>query len=361
MEKNMIPTYNQIPSLTWNWLHMNEAEHAGAHFTSSYKCFLEHSKEIISEYTSGFSLLDMKTGMGSVMNDFVSSLDIPVLTLTADSSDVPLGYENKANLSFHYTQEIAELSAVELIVPDHTQMTVIMNFTADEMAEKTAGILTKYHIGKNASLRFIQVEMLNDHVEFYNDIGGRVEENGSFELIQLVLGAKQSFLGCYTDLFGKSSKQKTRMAYYLSGNEMLDINEVVSHAGRKTNCDIAAYGVLRDESTKLFRGTIDFLEGAKGAVGNEIEDVLLMDDHVVNKTIPVILCAEEEVEGNHGASIGKIDEGLLFYLESRGISKDAVYEMMAKSKIDIVKHQIADEKIVAQINDFLQKKENDIK
>ena len=45
----------------------------------------------------------------------------------------------------------------------------------------------------------------------------------------------------------------------------------------------------------------------------------------MNQTIPLILCEEEDVEGNHGATIGKLDEELLFYLESRGIPEAEVY------------------------------------
>ena len=40
--------------------------------------------------------------------------------------------------------------------------------------------------------------------------------------------------------------------------------------------------------------------------------MLLVGDNMVNQTIPLILCAEEDVEGNHGASIGKLDENVLF-------------------------------------------------
>lgn len=47
-------------------------------------------------------------------------------------------------------------------------------------------------------------------------------------------------------------------------------------------------------------------------MGNEKEDVLLLDDTIVNQTIPLILCNEEDVEGNHGATIGKLDEERCF-------------------------------------------------
>ena len=116
-----------------------------------------------------------------------------------------------------------------------------------------------------------------------------------------------------------------------------------------------ASGVLRENGFKLFRGTIDFRKGCAGAVGNEKEDVLLLDDAVVNQTIPLILCEEEDVEGNHGATIGKLDEELLFYLESRGMSEEAVYEMMARARIDAIAGKITDtgmrEKIRAYLGD----------
>ncbi len=47
----------------------------------------------------------------------------------------------------------------------------------------------------------------------------------------------------------------------------------------------------------------------------------MLGDDVVNKTVPLILCAEENVVGNHGATIGELDEDTLFYFESRGIGR----------------------------------------
>ena len=50
-------------------------------------------------------------------------------------------------------------------------------------------------------------------------------------------------------------------------------------------------GILNGNAFKLFRGSIDFVKGCAGSVGNEKEDVLLLGDDVVNQTIPLILCA----------------------------------------------------------------------
>jgi Fe-S cluster assembly scaffold protein SufB len=60
----------------------------------------------------------------------------------------------------------------------------------------------------------------------------------------------------------------------------------------------------------------------------------MLGDDVVNKTVPVILCSEEEVSGTHGASIGELDEETLFYFESRGIDKEKAENIMARASVE---------------------------
>ena len=106
-------------------------------------------------------------------------------------------------------------------------------------------------------------------------------------------------------------------------------------------------------SEKVFRGTIDFIKGASGSKGAENEEVLLMNDSVRNKTVPLILCGEEDVEGSHGASIGRINEEYIFYMQSRGIPAEKIYEIMADARIEQIINRIGDEQTVARIRKAL--------
>ena len=63
---------------------------------------------------------------------------------------------------------------------------------------------------------------------------------------------------------------------------------------------------------------------------------------VVNKILPVILCDEEDVEGNHGATMGRLNEDLLFYIKSRGIPQEEVYELMSRARIEEIAQKIED-------------------
>ena len=96
------------------------------------------------------------------------------------------------------------------------------------------------------------------------------------------------------------------------------------------------------------RADVDFV----ASVGNESEDVLLLSEEVRNQSVPVILCSEEDVVGNHGASIGRPDEDMLFYMETRGVDEETACEMLAQAKIDSVIRKIPD----ASIRDMLQEK-----
>lgn len=49
--------------------------------------------------------------------------------------------------------------------------------------------------------------------------------------------------------------------------------------------------------------------------------MLLFSPSARNRTAPLILCGEEEVEGQHAASVGRLDENKLYYLRSRGLSE----------------------------------------
>lgn len=102
---------------------------------------------------------------------------------------------------------------------------------------------------------------------------------------------------------------------------------------------------FKRQCQKLFRGTIDFIAGCAGAKGAESEDMLLIDENVENQTIPLILCGEEDVEGSHGATIGRLDEQMLFYLGSRGFDQEEAKRLVARARIDALCALIPSEEI----------------
>ena len=197
-------------------------------------------------------------------------------------------------------------------------------------------------VGRNATLRLVQIRR-GEGETCVNDVRVKCAEGARFEWYRVVLGGAATYDNCSVELAGDGSSFAAEIGYRLGGDDALDVNCEAIHTGKKTESAINASGVLSGRASKLLRGTIDLRNGCKGAIGNELEDVLLMEETVRNRSVPVILCAEEDVVGNHGATIGRLDENVVYYLESRGMARDAIYEMMAQAKLDAVIRKIPDE------------------
>lgn len=226
-------------------------------------------------------------------------------------------------------------------------------------------------LAKDSSLRLIQIgKILDDDINesstkegniagkacnktdqtiTFTDIRVNCQENAAFHWYRLVLNAAETYDNVEVVLEGKNASFTAAVGYDLKKEEQYDLNCAAIHLGKKTISDIKASGVLSGQAGKLMRGTIDLRKGCKGAEGNEAEDVFLMDDAVRNQSVPVILCGEEDVVGNHGASIGRPDEAILYYMGTRGIDEETAYKLLSRSKIDGVIDQIPDQELVERL------------
>ena len=162
-------------------------------------------------------------------------------------------------------------------------------------------------------------------------VGIRAGRDARVEVRQYALGGGTVALGLAADLAGDRARFDLTQRYHAAGTEVLDVNEVVRMRGRNTRSELAYSGVLEDAAKKSLRTTIDLVHGARGAQGNEAETVLVLGDDVTNKTLPVILCDEDDVAGNHGATIGSVSPEQLAFLASRGLSRADAEELFSRA------------------------------
>ena len=228
---------------------------------------------------------------------------------------------------------------VDIHAPEGQTVTVFETLHAED----NLLVRTELHVEKDARVRLVQIQNTAQDSLLRLENSGRCAENGQVELIQILLGRGDVYSDGHFALNGTGSGFQAGIGYLGQRQQTLDLNLVVDHWGQKTTSEISAAGALKDDARKIFRGTIDFKRGSAGSVGNEQETVLMLGDGAVNKTVPLILCAEENVVGNHGATIGELDEDTLFYFESRGISAAKAENIMARAAIERLARTLQDE------------------
>ncbi len=318
---------NHLPSPTWRWLKVND-------------CKVSFPEAPAAEATADYSAFDgITTGAGQEFNQYMTKANTFVETLEGKSEEpirLPMNFsaENTLNRYGFRLQEDAE-------------RVVIMDFTSAQ-ASGSAGVQTKAILERNAVLTLVQIHRCGDEFTLVNDLGIQAQDGATAKIIHVVLSGKHTMIGTEVALQGDKSVTDIHTAYLVEQDHRLDMNYNIPVYGKQTRSDLSAKGVLRDTAWKTMRDTLDFKRGCAGSSGDEMEDVMLLSDGIVNQSVPLILCEEEDVEGNHGASIGQLREDLLFYLESRGIPEAAIYEMLAQARLDAVIKMIPDAQTVAQ-------------
>ena len=201
------------------------------------------------------------------------------------------------------------------------------SITVYELHRSNSAVKLSFDIGKNASVKLVQ--LLNPTEKLRHETLANCSKGGRFQIMTIMTGDGNIYSDNRTELEGDSSSINVEVAYLGKNSQTIDYNIAVNHWGKDTHSGINAAGALMDSAKKVFRGTIDFKTGSSDSKGSENETVIMLGDDVVNKTVPLILCSEENVEGSHGATIGELDDDTLFYFESRGIGREEAERIMA--------------------------------
>lgn len=201
------------------------------------------------------------------------------------------------------------------------------SITVYELHRSNSAVKLSFDIGKNASVKLVQ--LLNPSEKLCHETFANCSKGGKFQIMTIMTGDGDIYSDNRTELEGDSSSINAEVAYLGKNSQTIDYNIAVNHWGKDTHSEINAAGALMDSAKKVFRGTIDFKTGSSDSKGSENETVIMLGDDVVNKTVPLILCSEENVEGSHGATIGELDDDTLFYFESRGIGREEAERIMA--------------------------------
>ncbi len=261
-----------------------------------------------------------------------------------------MGEKKTAHISAHGAHGYAE-KTVTLAVADGGELTV---YEFIEAAHKLA-VRTDVTLGKNAKLRLVLVQSAEAGGMARSEMTADCSDGAAVELVQILLGTGDVYTDSLVQLRGEASRFEANVGYIARGAQRLDMNLVCNHYGRCSESEITANGALMDAAEKIFRGTIDFKTGASDAVGNEKETVLMLGENAVNKTVPLILCAEENVVGNHGATIGELDAETLFYFESRGISRAEAESILARAAVERLASTVGDAAVEERIMTMLDK------
>lgn len=296
-------------------------------------------KTSLVEKVSNLSNMELKYGVG-VINKPNINLQINI----AETIEEPL------ELDFMLNEQNRNL--VENIVINASkgvQGTVILKYeTVEDIQGFHNGIL-KINADKNAKIDVILINLVNEQTNNFLSIENVLEEQSNVKYTVVDFGGKNSITNYYSNIKGQKADSIINTIYLGKDNQLFDINYIGELWGKQSNLDIDVQGAIKDNARKHFKGTIDFKRGCKKATGNENEYCTILSDTAKSIALPMLLCEEEDVEGNHATSAGKIGEKELFYIMSRGFELKEALKLMLRAKFNKVLENIPVEELKEQI------------
>ena len=308
----------------------------------------------------------IECGMGQEVTDYVESQ-----AFKSDFYNVPAHTKREEPIVVAVSAAQNQCANTGIIVREGAEATVVIAAFAGDASDgapaggaangsnalPTSAALTRIVVETGAKLHLIEILGVNEGQQHLESVGLEVHQDAAVDVKQYALGGSTTGLGLTANLVGARARLDLNNRYHATHEETLDINHLVRMRGTSTRAQLTESGVLNEAAKKTLRATIDLVRGAKDAQGNEIETVMILGDDVVNKTMPVILCDEDDVAGNHGATIGSVSPEQLDYLAARGLSRQAAEQLFIRALFEDaiinapeeISHRVAVERCEAEL------------
>ncbi len=234
---------------------------------------------------------------------------------------------------FLHDDENASFFNHSIIVAEaNSEVTYIENYMSTvEEAKGQANIISEAITGDNAQLTFGSVDLLAKGLTgFVSRRGVTLGRDSHINWALGLMNDSDTIYENYTDLMGDGSESHFKSVVVGRGKQRQNFTtKIVSH-GQNTNGMILKHGVVNDESTAIFNGIGSILQGATGSNAEQESRMLILNDRARADANPILLIREDEVTAGHAATVGRVDPLELFYLMSRGISKQEAERLIIR-------------------------------
>jgi Fe-S cluster assembly protein SufD len=145
------------------------------------------------------------------------------------------------------------------------------------------------------------------------------------------------------ELTGRGAKAEILGAFEAAGEEVVEVSVTTVHRATDTEANTFLRAVVGGSARISLRGLINVEKQAQRTNAFLRENVLLISDSAKAEAVPDLEIKANEVKCSHAATVGKIDEEQLFYLLSRGLSRQKAEKIIVDGFLEAVRERILNE------------------
>lgn len=203
-------------------------------------------------------------------------------------------------------------------------------YTTDSLHSAVVEIIVK----KGARVRYTTIQNWSTNVYNLVTKRARVEEEGTMEWVDGNLGSKVTMKYPSVYLMGRKARGEVLSIACAGPNQHQDAGGKAIHFAPETTSQIISKSISWGGGRTSYRGLVQMYPGATGSKSKVVCDALILDEASRSDTYPTMKIDERTAQMEHEATVSKIGDEQLFYLISRGVSKEQAQSMIVNGFIE---------------------------
>ena len=185
-----------------------------------------------------------------------------------------------------------------------------------------------------ARIRYTTVQNWSQNV--FNLVTKRAvaQTDATVEWVDCNLGSKLTMKYPSVYLMGERAHGEVLSIAFAGNGQHQDAGAKIVHAAPNTTSNIFAKSISKDGGRSSYRGLLEVAKGAHGSKSTVVCDALLLDEDSRSDTYPTIRISEDDVQVAHEATVSKVGDEQVFYLQSHGIPEDEAAKMIVNGFIE---------------------------
>jgi Fe-S cluster assembly protein SufD len=206
---------------------------------------------------------------------------------------------------------------------------------------------------RDATVQHYRVQQTGARAIWFDTLTVKLAENAKYQVHMVNLGALSARSTVNVQLLGERSEVGVFSASVGGKNQVHDTFALVDHVAPNARTNQGFRGIAGGRARVAFNGKIVVRKGAHGTDSSQSLRGLLAGTDAEIDVRPQLEIYTDDVRCNHGATAGKLDDNMLFYLLSRGLDRDTALRLLKWAFLEDVVSKIEVPELRRQIEESL--------
>ena len=217
---------------------------------------------------------------------------------------------------------------VQVVAGRNTHLSLVERHLTSGAADSVVNAAFDISLRAGASLDHVRVQNCSPSSAVFDTLVAHVAENAAYRLRTVTLGGLTSRSTAFIKLAGRAARCELTAASIASGNQTHDVFAEIEHAGANTVTRELFRGIANERGKLAFNGKMIVRANAHDADSDQSLKSLLTGNGAEAAARPQLEIYTDRVRAKHGATTGKLDEQMLFYMLSRGIDRSEAQALL---------------------------------